>query len=46
MTQTSATIPIQENDAVYYSGQMRLGPLTNGQNNVTFNPGDGGPLNT
>ena len=46
MTKTVATIPIQENDAVYYSGQMRLGPLSAGQNTVTFNPGNGGPLNT
>tara|TARA_R100000935_G_scaffold37118_2_gene58172 strand:- start:18587 stop:19810 length:1224 start_codon:yes stop_codon:yes gene_type:complete len=45
MTKTSATIPIQENDAVYYAGQMKLA-LAAGQSKVTFNPGDGGPLNT
>jgi len=45
MTKTSATIPIQENDAVYYAGQMKLA-LAAGQSKATFNPGDGGPLNT
>jgi len=46
MTKTVANIPIQENDAVYYAGQMRLGPFSAGTTEITFNPGDGGPLNT
>ena len=37
MTKTVATIPIQENDAVYYSGQIRLGPFNAGDTVIGFN---------
>ena len=46
MTKTVATIPIQENDAVYYSGQIRLGPFNAGDTVIGFNESASGPLNT
>ena len=46
MTKTVATIPIQENDAVYYSGQIRLGPFNAGDTVIGFNESISGPLNT
>lgn len=46
MTKTVATIPIQENDAVYYSGQIRLGPFNAGETVIGFNESASGPLNT
>ena len=37
MTKTVATIPIQENDAAYYAGQVRVGPFAANTTTIQFN---------